>query len=194
VICFTEVRFLQTYSPLRWSQRPGLFQPFPSLKRSLKPSELLFSIKRDTKSPQGPPHNWCLLSWLQLSWNQERMKKKSNPSARAQMNTSLSLTSHYLIGMIFVLGRGFDLFVVSCIECYSSCMRCEGWKLRCIEVWWLRGIYSPNHQKNRWWGLLSHGAPDSPVRKPRHRPLDSDRWSFWHLGHRTVRWCTGQVL
>jgi hypothetical protein len=40
VICFTEVRFLQTYSPLRWSQRPGLFQPFPSLKRSLRPSEL----------------------------------------------------------------------------------------------------------------------------------------------------------
>jgi hypothetical protein len=40
-ICFTEVRFLQTYSSLRWSQRPGLFQPFPSLKRSLGPSELL---------------------------------------------------------------------------------------------------------------------------------------------------------
>jgi hypothetical protein len=37
VICFTEVRFLQTYSPLRWSQRPGLFQPFPSLKWSLRP-------------------------------------------------------------------------------------------------------------------------------------------------------------
>jgi hypothetical protein len=49
------------------------------------------------------------------------MKKKSNPSARAQMNTSHSLTSHYLIGMIFGLGRGFDLFGVSCIECYSSC-------------------------------------------------------------------------
>jgi hypothetical protein len=48
VICFTEVRFLQTYSPLRWSQGPGLFQPFPSLKRSPRPSELLFSIKRDT--------------------------------------------------------------------------------------------------------------------------------------------------
>jgi hypothetical protein len=40
MICFTEVRFLRTYSPLRWSQRPGLFQPFPSLKRSLRPSEL----------------------------------------------------------------------------------------------------------------------------------------------------------
>jgi hypothetical protein len=26
------------------------------------------------------------------------------------------------------------------------------------------------------------------------RPLDSDRWSFCLLGHRTVRWCTGQAL
>jgi hypothetical protein len=44
-------------------------------------------------------------------------------------------------------------------------MRFEGWKLGCIEVWSLGGIYSPNHQKNRWWGLLSYGAPDSPVRR-----------------------------
>jgi hypothetical protein len=48
VICFTEDWFLQTYSPLRWSQRPGLFQPFPSLKRSLRPSEPFSSIKWDT--------------------------------------------------------------------------------------------------------------------------------------------------
>jgi hypothetical protein len=47
-ICFTKVRFLQTYSPLRWSQRPGLFQPFPSLKRSLRRSEPFSSIKWDT--------------------------------------------------------------------------------------------------------------------------------------------------
>jgi hypothetical protein len=30
------------------------------------------------------------------------------------------------------------------------------------------GIYSPNHQNSRWGGLLSMGAPDSPVRQPRH--------------------------
>jgi hypothetical protein len=88
-ICFTEVRFSQTYFPLRWSRRPGLFQPFPSLKQSLRPSELLFSIKRNTKFPQGPPHNWCLLPWLQLSLITRRMRKKrSNPSVRAQMNTT----------------------------------------------------------------------------------------------------------
>jgi hypothetical protein len=32
MIYFTEVRFQRTQSPLRRSQRPGLFQPFPSLK------------------------------------------------------------------------------------------------------------------------------------------------------------------
>jgi hypothetical protein len=30
------------------------------------------------------------------------------------------------------------------------------------------GIYSPTHQNSRWGGLLSMGAPDSPVRQPRH--------------------------
>jgi hypothetical protein len=35
-----------------------------------------------------------------------------------------------------------------------------------VEV--VGGIYSPNHQFNRWGGCLSMGAPDSPVRQPRH--------------------------
>jgi hypothetical protein len=26
------------------------------------------------------------------------------------------------------------------------------------------GFYRPNHQNDRWWRLLSYGAPDSPVR------------------------------
>jgi hypothetical protein len=81
-ICFIEVRFLQTYSPLRWSQRPGLFQPFPSLKRPLRPSELLFSIKWNTKFPQGPPHNWCLLPWLQLSLITRKNEKEKKQSKR----------------------------------------------------------------------------------------------------------------
>jgi hypothetical protein len=170
VICFTEVWFLQTYSPLRWSQRPGLFQPFPSLKRSLRPSELLFSIKQDTKSPQGPPHNWCLLPWLQLSWNQERMKKKSNPSPRAQLNTRISL-SLVTIWLELFLDLGEDLIslVVSCIECYSSCMRCEGWKLGCHE-WWVVGIFIAPTTK----GVVGGGC--------------------CRMAHRTVRCATGHCL
>jgi hypothetical protein len=48
-------------------------------------------------------------------------KKRSDPSARAQMNTNVTLSSHYLIWSDSGLERGFDLFGVSRIECYSSC-------------------------------------------------------------------------
>jgi hypothetical protein len=34
-------------------------------------------------------------------------KKRSNPSARAQMNTNVTLSSHYLIWSDSGLGRGF---------------------------------------------------------------------------------------
>jgi hypothetical protein len=39
---------------------------------------------------------------------------------------------------------------------------------RMVGVEVVGGIYSPNHQFNRWGWLLSMGAPDSPVRQPRH--------------------------
>jgi hypothetical protein len=57
----------------------------------------------------------------------------------------------------------------------------------------VRGIYSPNHQTSRW---ILTGAPPDTVRCAYHvtQPLDSDHWSFCLLGHRTVRWCTGQAL
>jgi hypothetical protein len=117
------------------------------------------------------------------------MRKRSNPSARAQMNTSHSLTSH-------------SLFVVSCIECYSSCKVWEVGKLGCNEWWVVGGIYSPNHQTSRLvkaavaWRTGQSGAPPDTIRCACHVtwPLDSDRWIFCLLGHRTVRWCTGQAL
>jgi hypothetical protein len=64
VICFTEVRFLQTYSPLRWSQRPGLFQPFPSLKRSPRPSEVFSLIKLGHLDPYKDHHNLVSLALI----------------------------------------------------------------------------------------------------------------------------------
>jgi hypothetical protein len=64
------------------------------------------------------------------------------------------------------------------------------------------GIYSPNHQTSRLvkaavaWRTGQSGAPPDTVRCTCHvtKPLDSDRWSFCLLGHRTVRWCTRQAL
>jgi hypothetical protein len=37
-------------------------------------------------------------------------------------------------------------------------------KLGCLELWWLRGIYSPQPPKKLLGRLLAMGAPDSPVR------------------------------
>src|SRR5688572_25113754 len=90
-ICFTEVRFSQTYSPLRRLQRPGLFQPLPSLKRSLGPSELLFSNQnREQNFPaRTTTHLVSLASVTNEFLSQEQVRKKrSNPSARAQKNTA----------------------------------------------------------------------------------------------------------
>jgi hypothetical protein len=59
---------------------------------------------------------------------ESRKKEEEKQSKRKSSNEHkyLSHTSHYLIGIVFGLRRGFDLLFVSCIECYSSCMRCEG--------------------------------------------------------------------
>jgi hypothetical protein len=88
------------------------------------------------------------------------------------------------------------------------------WSLVCVLEWslelfywmqWLKtwmpwsvvvgGIYSPNHQSGRWGTLLSTGAPDT-VRCASHvtQPLGFYRWSSDLWGHRTVWWCTRQVL
>jgi hypothetical protein len=94
-------------------------------------------------------------------------KKRSDQSARAQMNTNVALSSHYLVWSDSGLGRGFDLFGVSRIECYRSCNVMKMENLDAIECGVVGGIYSSNHQNIAVGRLLSHGAPDSPVRQPR---------------------------
>jgi hypothetical protein len=202
MICFTEVRFLQTYSPLRWSRRPGLFQPFPSLKRSLRPSELLFSIKRNTKFPQGPPHNWCPLPRLQLSWSQEEWERKEAIQAQELKWTQISLSHEsLLIGVVFGLGRGFDLFGVYRIECYNSCNVLKVENLDAIECGVVGVFIAPNTKNGRLkaavaWRTGQSGAPSDTVRCASHvsQSLGFDRWSSDLWGLWAIRWCTRQVL
>jgi hypothetical protein len=92
VICFTEVRFLQTYSPLRWSQRPGLFQPFPSLKRSPRPSELFSLINGSLRPLTRTTTTWCLLLDYKLLENKNGGRRKAIQATRTQMNTNISLS------------------------------------------------------------------------------------------------------
>jgi hypothetical protein len=111
VICFTEVRFLQTYSPLRWSQRQGLFQPFPSLKRSLRPIELLFS--NGTLSPlQGPPQlGVSCFDYNDLENKKGGRRKAIQAQELKRTQKSLSLVTNFF-GVIPDLGEDLiSLFV-----------------------------------------------------------------------------------
>jgi hypothetical protein len=82
---------------------------------------------------------------------------------------SLSLVTN-LVGVIPDLGEDLISLFVSCIECYSSCMMCEAENLDAINGGWLGVFIAPTTKLAVWWRMLSHGAPDSPVR---HRTLSS---------------------
>jgi hypothetical protein len=92
VICFTKVRFLHTNSPLRWSQIPGLFQPFPSLKQSPRPSELFSLINESLRPLTRTTTTWCLLLDYKLLENKNRGRRKAIQATRTQMNTNVSLS------------------------------------------------------------------------------------------------------
>jgi hypothetical protein len=102
---------------LRRPQRPGLFQPLPSLKRSLGPSELSLLNHLEHKVPTKTTTRLVSLASITSEYerNEESKKEESNPSAKARKNTSksLSLFTRALCG----IWRGFDLFGVSRIEC-----------------------------------------------------------------------------
>jgi hypothetical protein len=98
-ICFTEVRFSQTYSPLRWSQRPGLFQPFPSLKRSLGPNELLLLNQTGTNFPARTTTQLVSLALVTIELITRKIERKhdcKSQATRAANNTQifLSLSSY----------------------------------------------------------------------------------------------------
>jgi hypothetical protein len=99
--------------------------------------------------------------------NGEEEKRSKNKSSK---NTSKnSLSSHYLLGVDMGLGEALILLnlclvlialalVLNVKPKNLDALKCGGWG----------SIYSPNHQNGRWGGCLSMGAPDSPVRQPRH--------------------------
>jgi hypothetical protein len=104
--------------PVEEATKAGSLSTLPSLKRSLGPSELFFSNQtREQNFPARATTQLVPLALITMElWSQEQVRKKrSNPSARAQKNTSksLSLVTKALCG----IWRGFDLFGVSRIEC-----------------------------------------------------------------------------
>jgi hypothetical protein len=66
--------------------------------------------------------------------------------------------------------------------------------LGCLEEWWLGVFIAPTTKMAVGEGCCRRAH--RTVRCASHitQPLGFDRWSSDMWGHRTVRWCTGQVL
>jgi hypothetical protein len=125
-----------------------------------------------------------------------RKKEEEKQSKRKSSNEhkSLSLTSLYLIGVIFGLGRGFDLFDCVFVLNAIALLRClKAENLDAMNGGWLGVFIAPTTKLAVWWRLLSHGAPDSPVR---HRTLSGAPATSLDRSGSTVGasvfWATGQ--
>jgi hypothetical protein len=68
------------------------------------------------------------------------------------------------------LDLGEDLISCLCLGVKSRNLVLNGncWKLGLLEWWWLGVFIAPTTKPTVGVGLLSMGAPDSPVRQPRH--------------------------
>jgi hypothetical protein len=144
------------------------FNPFPLSNGHLVRVSLSLQSNGTLSPLQGPPQ--LGVSCFDYKWvehKNEGRRKAIQAQELKWTQMSLSLVTNFF-GVTPDLGEDLISLVVSLNEVYSSCMRFDGWKLGCNEWWVVGGIYSPNHQNDRWWGLLSHGALDSPVR---HRTL-----------------------
>jgi hypothetical protein len=104
----------------------------------------------------------ALITKVLRTRNGEEEKRSKNKSSK---NTSKnSLSSHYLLGVEMGLGEAlilFDLCLV--LIALALVLIVKSKNLDCLKWWWLGGIYSHNHQNGRWEGLVSMGAPDSPM-------------------------------
>jgi hypothetical protein len=192
---FVLPRFSSCKPTPRWGGHKDRvsFNPFPLSNGHL--DRVSFSSQSNgTLSPHKDQHT-IGVSCLGYNWvdhKKERRRKAIQAQELKWTQVSLSLA---IIWLEWSLDLGEDLIslIVSCIECYSSCKVFEGWKTWMHWNVVVGGISSPNHQKNRWWGLLSHGAPDSPMR---HRTLSGapaaspGRWILT-VGASDI-WVTGQ--
>jgi hypothetical protein len=130
------------------------------------------------------------------------VKKKSDSRTRAQRTRAKTLSSHYLLGVEMGLGEAlilFDLCLV--LIALALVLNVKSENLDCLKWWWLGVFIAPTTKMAvgrgccRWahWTVRC-ATRHCPVRQPRHPKLGFDCWSSDRWGHRTVRWCTGQVL
>jgi hypothetical protein len=140
------------------------FNPFPLSNGHLDQASFLLNQTGHLDPSQGPPQLGVSCFDYKCLENKKE-EEESDPRTRAQRTRAKTLSLVTIcLECILDLERLWFFWTVSCIDCTSSCIEWDVWKTWILGVVVVGGIYSPNHQFNRWGGCLSMGAPDSPVR------------------------------
>jgi hypothetical protein len=109
-----------------------------------------------------------------------RKKKAIQEQELKEHEQKLSLVTRSL-EWIWDLERLWFFWIVSCIDCTSSCIEWDVWKTCILGVVVVGGIYSPQPLHSRWGGCLSTGAPPDTVRCASHFTQPLGFWRFWPL-------------
>jgi hypothetical protein len=88
--------------------------------------------------------------------NGEEEKRSKNKSSKNMSKNSLS--SHYLLGVEMRLGEALILLDLCLV------LNVKSENLDALKWWWLGVFIAPTTKPTVGVGLLSMGAPDSPVR------------------------------
>jgi hypothetical protein len=94
-----------------------------------------------------------------------------------------------VFGVILDLGEDLISCLYLGVKYRALVLNAMAEKLGCLEWWWLGVFIAPTTKPTVGVGLLSMGAPDSPVRQPRHPTVRVLTVST--VGALTS-WCTGQ--
>jgi hypothetical protein len=112
----------------------------------------------------------------------ENGEEKSDPSDKnSNEHENLSLTSHYLFGVIFDLGENLISWLCLGVKSRALVLNAMTENLDALK-WWLGVFIAPITKPTVGVGLLSMGAPDSPVRQPRHPTIRVRPLELWQLG------------
>ena len=99
-----------------------------------------------------------------ISRTSEKEKKQSKRKSSNEHGKSLSLVTRALCGI------EEDLISLVCLELNARAL-VSSWEVENLDAMngGVVGVFiAPTTKLDRWWRLLSTGAPDSPVRQPRH--------------------------
>jgi hypothetical protein len=118
----------------------------------------------------------------------EEEEKRSKRKSSKEHNKTLSLVT-IALSVEWDLERFWFTLFVSWIECYSSYMGLECWRLGCIEVWWLGVFIAPTTKRIVGEGFcrMAHrivrcATGHYPVRQPRHQAVGFWPLELWQVG------------